>query len=63
MFFFLLLHIVSLLLYFIPCYKMHHKHGHFHSKEASSIQCLFLYALADLDDFMCRAVEYRAYNN
>ena len=23
----------------------------------------FLYALADLDDFMCQAVEYCAYNN
>ena len=62
-FFFLLLHIVSLLHCFIPCYKMHRKHGNFHSKEASSIQCIFLYALADLDDFMCQAVEYCAYDN
>ena len=42
---------------------MHRKHGHFHSKEVSSIQYLLLYALANLEDLMCQAVEYCAYDN
>ena len=42
---------------------MHRKHDHFHSKEDSSIQYLLLYALANLEDFMCQAVEYCAYDN
>ena len=42
---------------------MHLKQGYFHSKEVSSPQYLLLYALANLDDFMCQAVEYCAYDN